>query len=195
MRMPSGAPRGASRPLETFVDLLRKWNATINLVGENDAQEIWERHVAEALQLTALIPPGTVRAIDLGSGAGFPGLVLALATGIHFDLLEADLRKAAFLREAARLTEAPVTIFAERIEQCRAAPATLITARALAPLPRLLGYAAPLLTLGGSCLFPKGTEVQAELTAAARRWQMRVETLPNRVRPGVILRISELAPA
>jgi 16S rRNA (guanine527-N7)-methyltransferase len=189
------APRGASGPLETFVGLLRTWNATINLVAESDVEEIWERHVADALQLTSLIPQGTDRAIDLGSGAGFPGLALALATGIHFDLVEADLRKAAFLREVARLTNAPVTIVAERIERCSVAPATLITARALAPLPRLLDYAAPLLPPGGSCLFPKGTEVQAELTAAARKWQMRVETLPNRVRPGVILRISELAPA
>ncbi len=134
------------------------------------------------------------RAIDLGSGAGFPGLVLAIATGVPFDLVEADQRKAAFLREAARQTGAPVRVHAVRIEAAAIAPAPLVTARALAPLPKLLALAAPLLAPGGTCLFLKGANVQAELTEAAAQWHMRVETIPSRTEPGAcILRITDLS--
>ena len=104
--------------------------------------------------------PLPARAIDLGSGAGFPGLILALATSSQFDLIEADQRKAAFLREAARVTGAPVRIHATRIESAGLAPAPLITARAVAPLSKLLALAAPLLAPGGHCLFLKGASVR-----------------------------------
>src|SRR5690242_21035384 len=101
-------------------------------------------------------------AIDLGPGAGFPGLVLALASDVHFALIEADRRKCAFLREAARVTGAPVQIHAVRIESASLRPAPLVTARALAPLPRLLELAAPLLAAGGQCLFLKGANAAEE---------------------------------
>ncbi len=126
--------------------LLLRWNGTINLIGRADAdpESVWDRHVANSLRLLPLMPPGAMAATDLGSGAGLPGLVLAVATGVPFALVEADRRKAAFLAEAARVTAAPVTVHCARIEAVRLGPAPLVTARALASLPRLLGYAAPL---------------------------------------------------
>src|SRR5262249_6137193 len=129
----------------------------------------------------------------LGSGAGFPGLIMAIVTGVPFDLVEADQRKAAFLREAARVTRAPVRVHAARAETLALEPVDLVTARALAPLPRLLGLAAPFVTSGGECLFLKGAGVEAELTAAAAQWHMQVERVPSRTaRNACILRIRDL---
>ncbi|MBV8913685.1 MAG: 16S rRNA (guanine(527)-N(7))-methyltransferase RsmG, partial [Acetobacteraceae bacterium] len=157
--------------LRAYAALLARWTQRISLVSRGDENQIWQRHVQDSLRLADLIPPGTPRGIDLGSGAGLPGLVLALATGIQFDLVESDRRKAAFLLEAQRLTGAPVRVHAERIELLPLDPAPLITARALAPLPRLLELAAPLLAPGGTCLFPKGMRVEDELAAARLGWQ------------------------
>lgn len=181
--------------LAAYVDLLLRWQRTINLISQRDIEQVWTRHIADALQLVALIPPGTDRGIDLGSGAGLPGLVLAIATGIPFALVEADHRKAAFLREAARLTAAPASVHATRIEAAAIPPAPLITARALAPLDILLRWASPMLTAGGICLFPKGRGVEDELTAAAARWHMHVLRTPSHTDPSAtILRISEIGP-
>ena len=178
---------------DAYISLLLRWNRRINLVGEADPHDLAVRHVADSLQLVPLIPRGVDRAIDLGSGAGLPGLILARATGIHFDLIDSDRRKATFLREAARTIQAPVTIHAMRIESAPLPPARLITARALAPLPRLLDLAAPLLTPNGVCLFPKGRHHESELTDASMKWHMRVERFPSETAPGaVVLRISEL---
>lgn len=161
--------------LRAYAALLARWTQRISLVSRGDENQIWQRHVQDSLRLADLIPPGTPRGIDLGSGAGLPGLVLALATGIQFDLVESDRRKAAFLLEAQRLTGAPVRVHAERIELLPLDPAPLITARALAPLPRLLELAAPLLARGGTCLFPKGISVEDELVAARLGWQFDAE--------------------
>jgi 16S rRNA (guanine527-N7)-methyltransferase len=180
--------------LTLFGDLLLRWNRTINLISRADEANLWPRHIADSLQLNAHVPPGTSVAIDFGSGAGFPGLVLAIGTGTKFHLVEADTRKAAFLREAARETAAPVTVHACRIEAAALAAAPLVTARALAPLSNLLALASPFLAEGGICLFPKGRDAELELTDAARTWNMRVEKIPSQVdRSGVILRISEVA--
>lgn len=188
------APRGASPALQAYVSLLLRWNRALNLVSRADEAAIWSRHVEDSRQLAALIPAGVTRAIDLGSGAGFPGLVLAIETGISFDLVEADQRKAAFLREAIRVTGAPACVHAVRISHANLQPAPLVTARALAPLPDLLDLAVPLLAPGGTCLFPKGATASSELTAAAARWHMRVDTTPSRTGSGgVILRISEIS--
>ena len=179
--------------LRAYAGLLARWTQRINLVSRTDEAEIWPRHVLDSLRLLPLIPPGTARGIDLGSGAGLPGLVLALASGIPFDLVEADRRKAAFLTEAQRLTEAPVEVHCARIEALRLAPAPLVTARALAPLPALLDLAEPLLAPGGVCLFPKGARVEQELEEARRRWRMRVHHAGTKASP--ILVLSELARA
>ncbi|MEO8715101.1 MAG: 16S rRNA (guanine(527)-N(7))-methyltransferase RsmG [Acetobacteraceae bacterium] len=180
--------------LERFAALLLRWNRTVNLIARGDESLLWGRHIADSLDLVPLIQDTADRGIDLGSGAGFPGLIIALATGIPFDLIEADHRKAAFLREAARITGAPVTIHCSRIEAITLQPAPLVTARALAPLPALLRLAAPKLAAGGVVLLPKGETSAAELTAARREWQMNAERIPGR-RPGtVVLKISELHP-
>jgi 16S rRNA (guanine527-N7)-methyltransferase len=180
--------------LNAFAALLMRWNHTVNLISRQDEPHLWPRHIADSLQLVPLTPPGTQRGIDLGSGAGFPGLVLSIATGIPFDLIEADLRKAAFLREAARTTGAPATVHPVRAETATVPPAPLVTARALAPLPDLLTLAAPLLAAGGTCLFLKGANAASELTAAAAEWHMRVERVPSQTAPhACILRISDIA--
>jgi 16S rRNA (guanine527-N7)-methyltransferase len=164
--------------LRLFAALVEKWSPKINLVSKTDLKLIWERHVQDSLDLLPFIPAGITRAIDLGSGAGFPGMVLAIATGIEFTLIESDTRKAAFLMEAARLTGASAKIINARIEAANAPPAGLVTARALAPLDKLLGLAAPLLTEDGICLFPKGPAVEVELTAARALWHMEAERFP-----------------
>jgi 16S rRNA (guanine527-N7)-methyltransferase len=187
--------RETTERLGLYVDLLLRWQRTINLISRRDRAQIWPRHIDDSLQLLPLIPPGTPRGIDLGSGAGLPGLVLAIATGIPFDLVESDQRKAAFLREAAHVTGAPVGVHATRIETATIPRAPLVTARALAPLDRLLPWAARLLAPGGVCLFPKGRGAEGELTAAAARWHMHVLAAPSRTDPSAtILRISEIGP-
>jgi 16S rRNA (guanine527-N7)-methyltransferase len=187
-------PRETLLSLERLSSLLIRWNRTVNLISPGDEPLLWERHIEDSLQLVPLIDPLPDHAIDLGAGAGFPGLILAIATGVAFGLIEADQRKAAFLREAIRITGAPARVHAVRIESANLSPAPLITARALAPLPKLLDLAAPLLAPGGHCLFLKGANVQAELTNAGAQWHMRVERLPSRTAPDAcILRISHLS--
>jgi 16S rRNA (guanine527-N7)-methyltransferase len=194
------APNDVSREtlagLNRFVALLLRWNSTVNLIARADEPLVWDRHIADSLQLIPLMAPLPERAIDLGSGAGFPGLILALVTGLPFDLIEADQRKAAFLREAARVTGAPVRIHPIRIEASNLPPAPLITARAVAALPRLLALAAPLLAPGGMCLFLKGANADIELTHAATQWQMQVDGIPSCTASDArILRITELSRA
>jgi len=165
--------------LRLYADLAAKWSPKINLVSKADLPHIWERHIQDSLRLVPLIPAGTTRAIDIGSGGGFPGLVLAIATGIPFDLVESDARKCAFLSEAARLTGAPAKIHNCRIEASGLAPAPLVTARALAPLDKLLALAAPLVAEGGICLFPKGRGAEGELTLARALWHMDAERVSH----------------
>ena len=181
--------------LSIFVDCLLRWNRTVNLISRKDESEVWQRHVHDSLQITHWMHPTPTRAIDLGSGGGFPGLVAAIATGIPFDLVEADQRKAAFLREAARLTRAPATVHAVRIEKLVLQPASLVTARALAPLALLLSLAGRFVAPGGYCLFLKGAGVESELTAASAQWHMRVERIASQTSPDAsVLRISEILP-
>lgn len=191
-----GVPRETLKRLERFAELLLRWNRAINLISRRDEGVLWERHIADSLQLAPLMKPFPPRAIDLGSGAGFPGLVLALTTGVEFDLIEADKRKAAFLREAGSLLDAPVRVHPNRIEATEVSPASLVTARALAPLYGLLSLAYPLLTPGGQCLFLKGSSAASELTHAAAEWHMQVDRVPSRTAPDAcILRISHLSRA
>ena len=167
-------PPATEQRLRDYAALLHTWTRRINLVSAADQPNIWSRHVLDSLRLAPLLPAGTERGIDLGSGAGFPGLVLAIATGIPFDLIESDQRKAAFLREAARLTAAPVTIHTTRIEDTPIPPAPVVTARALAPLDKLLPMAARHLAAGGTMIFPKGTRAAEEVAAARRLWTFRL---------------------
>lgn len=179
--------------LDVFAELLAKWNPQINLISRGDLVGLWSRHIADLLQLRALIPHTATTAFDLGSGGGFPGLVLAIATEVKFTLVEADSRKATFLREAARLTGTQVEILNSRIETVRAEPAPLITARALAPLAQLLKLATPLLSPGGTLLLLKGAQADAEIAEARRAWTLTIEQhISQTGGGGVILRISEV---
>ncbi len=178
--------------LERYAALLEKWNRAINLVARGSLADLWRRHMLDSAQLWPLLPPqGRPRRIlDLGSGAGFPGLVLAIMAASDGDLevhlVEVDRKKAAFLREAARIAEASVILHVQRIESLAPFPVDAVTARACAPLPRLLDYAAPFLrkTQPGALppvgLFLKGREVDRELTEAREKWKIEAELLPSR---------------
>jgi len=183
----------ASERLARFAKLLLRWNKRINLVSRADEAALWDRHISDSAQLVGLLPARTGTLIDLGTGAGLPGLVIAILTTWRVHLVESDQRKAAFLREAARETRTDVSIHVARAEALRIAPAEVVTARALGQLDRLLSLAAPLLVPGGICLFPKGRNVSEELTAAEAEWQMRVERFPSQTDPlATLLRISEI---
>jgi 16S rRNA (guanine527-N7)-methyltransferase len=182
--------------LTAYAELIARWSLRINLVAPGDLTRLWDRHIADAAQLVPLVPPGTRSVADLGSGAGLPGLVLAILTGLPAHLVERDRRKAAFLREAARATSAPATIHAADAATLAPLNADLVTARALAPLPDLLPLVARHLAPGGAALLPKGATADAELTAAAPLWTMRVERFPSRTDPAAtILRLTEVARA
>lgn len=173
--------------LLAYEALLRQWQKTINLVAPSTLDTIWSRHFADSAQLFALAPPDAKRWLDLGSGAGFPGLVLGIMLpgreGARMTLVESDTRKAAFLGEVARRTGAPVDIRPERIEkvatQSKLGVVDVITARALAPLPRLLELSAPAFSAHTVGLFPKGRDAESELDAAQERWTFESSLHPS----------------
>jgi 16S rRNA (guanine527-N7)-methyltransferase len=191
-----GVSRETLERLTVHLELLRLWQRAINLVGTATLADPWRRHFLDCGQLAAHLPAPATGVVDLGSGAGFPGMVLALlgVSGVH--LIESDYRKAQFLREVARQTGASVVIHAARIERLRAWPAYAVTARALAPLPRLLELAAPYLSADSVCLFLKGRSVAHELTEARRSWHMVAETSPSLSQAdGVVLRVRKVSRA
>lgn len=178
--------------LRQFEELLLKWNTRINLVSQRDGQNIWTRHITDSLRLSPLIPHGS-RVIDIGSGGGFPGIILGIACDLDITLIESDQRKCAFLREAARVCGLHAEIVCGRIENVTLPPAPFVTARALAPLDRLLGWTAPLLQYDGVALFLKGKNIDEELRNARRIWDMRVEIVDEPTRlEGVILKVSHI---
>lgn len=178
--------------LDRFAALLTRWNQRINLIAPGDLSNLWTRHILDSLQLIPLLP-SSAPVTDLGSGGGFPGLIVAICSGNPVTLIESDIRKVSFLREAARETGTRVTIVNTRIEHADVAPAPVVTARALACLPQLLEWAAPKLQPGGICLFLKGRKADDELTEAQARWHMTVARTPSRTDPeGVILALSHI---
>nr|WP_305123477.1 16S rRNA (guanine(527)-N(7))-methyltransferase RsmG [Roseomonas sp. GC11] len=178
--------------MEGFLALLLRWNARINLVASQDPVLLRQRHIADSLQLLPLLPEGEGVMADLGSGGGFPGLVLAIATTRPVHLVESDRRKAAFLQAAAaELGLAHVKVHAERIEAVRLPPIAVLTARALAPLEKMLPWAGRLLAPEGFALFPKGRTADEELRAAAPGWTMQVERFKSMTDPDAsILKLS-----
>ena len=160
--------------LEAYVALLTKWQAAINLVSRDTLDDVWRRHIQDSAQLAALIPPTAETITDLGSGAGLPGLVLAILLEKPVHLIEAAGKKTSFLREAARLTGASAIIHPDRLEAVPPFVSDVVTARALAPLDRLLDYAARFSGPETLYLFPKGARVDDELTAAEKSWTMDV---------------------
>ncbi len=179
--------------LVAYADLLVRWQARINLVGPDTVADLWRRHMLDSAQLFPRLPPGCRRVVDFGSGAGFPGLVLAVMGAPDVHLVESDTRKAAFLREAARVSATQVTVHVGRIERLPPLGADVVTARALAPLAKLLELAAPHLAPGGRCLFLKGRGAEDELTAARKEWMITADRTPSVTDPsGLILELGEI---
>src|SRR5260221_9818849 len=164
----SGVSRETLGRLEAYAELLVRWSARINLVGANTLSDLWRRHFLDSAQLFAHVPAGTQSLIDLGSGAGFPGLVLAILGVPGVELIEADARKCAFLREASHLTAAPVVIRNARIEAVSPRIVNVVTARGCASLDRLLLLAQRFIGPDTACLILKGERAAQELTPAGQ---------------------------
>ncbi|MCH7943350.1 MAG: 16S rRNA (guanine(527)-N(7))-methyltransferase RsmG [Proteobacteria bacterium] len=169
--------------LEAYVALLERWGRRINLVGRASMADVWRRHMLDSAQILPHLSADCRRLIDFGSGAGFPGLVLAILGVEGVELIESDGRKCAFLAEAARITGAAVTIHNMRIESLTPFPADVITARACAPLEKLLHYAEPFWASHTRLIALKGAHVDKELTEAAKYWNIDVERSPSLTDP------------
>lgn len=180
--------------LRAYADLLVKWQAKINLVGPDTIPNLWQRHFLDSAQVFPLLPQPIHRLVDMGSGAGFPGLVLAIMGVPDVHLIESDARKCAFLREAARVSGTKITVHNARIEKQAPLAADVVTARALAPLEKLLEWAQPHLLPQGHCLFLKGKGHEDELTTARKEWNITSERYPSQTEPlGAILHIREVS--
>ena len=201
-RAATGVSRETLEKLKLYQQLLEKWSARINLVGRDTLGDSWCRHFLDSAQLYPHLK-GHVLA-DLGSGAGFPGLVLAVIAAnegrpLDTHLIESDQRKAVFLAEVVRATGIVplVTIHNLRVEDLSTEDlprADTVTARALAPLSQLIVLSSCIIATGGICLFLKGAKAEAELTAARKTWKMTAEAIPSRSDPsGVLLRLADLA--
>ena len=193
--------RETEKRLDKFVEALLLWQQTTNLIASSTVGQIWTRHVADSLQLLGLAPEARVW-VDFGAGGGFPGLPIACALadrpGAMVHLIESNGKKAAFLREAVRLTGVPAKIHQERAEKfgesCQET-VHAVTARALAPLKTLCDQAFPLVARGAVALFPKGQDVDAELTEAAKYWSIEAEKVPSKTSPdGCVVVIRSLKP-
>ncbi len=165
--------------LMIYETLLRKWQRAINLVSTQSLDDVWRRHFLDSGQLFGHFPNGARSVLDIGSGAGFPGMVLAIMGAPSVQLVESDERKCLFLREVSRETSVPVRIVNRRIEAAEPQIFDVVTSRACAPLDVLFSYARPYLGEETVCLFPKGRTVEEELTTAKKRWNMRYALLES----------------
>jgi len=173
-----------------YLTLLEKWQARINLVANSTLAEAWQRHILDSGQLAAFYPPQTKNIMDVGSGAGFPGLVLAIMGGVTVDLVESDQRKAVFLSTVIRELDLPAKVHNQRIETLPQLFPDVITARALAPVPKLLKLIENQLSPKSVCLFLKGAAVQDELTNLRTYSTMDATTHPSLSGPtGVVLEL------
>jgi 16S rRNA (guanine527-N7)-methyltransferase len=182
--------------LQTYVDVLTDWNSRHNLVSESSLAQVWQRHIADSAQLVRYIPENAWTLVDLGSGAGFPGLVLAamLKGGLQVTLYESISKKCDFLNAAADAMGLRVTVLNERAERAsQQKPSDIVTARAVAPLAKLLGYAQHFWGKNTMGLFLKGQNIVPELTEAHISWKMDVRQHPSLTDPsGVIVEIRTL---
>ena len=172
--------------LDRYVDLLLEWQAKTNLIASSTLPHLWTRHISDSLQLLTLAPSANVW-VDFGSGGGFPGVVLACAlaetSGTTVHLIERNAKKAAFLREALRITASPGMVHLAEIEDSVdriAGKVDCVTARAVAPLHQLVGFAEPLVRRGAKALFLKGQDVEAELTEATKYWNIKPQLHSSR---------------
>jgi len=189
----TGVSRETLDRLRAYADLLVKWQAKINLVGPDTIPSLWTRHLLDSAQVFPILPQPIHRLVDMGCGAGFPGLVLAIMGVPDVHLIESDSRKCAFMREVARVTGTAVTIHNARIEAVEPLGASVVTARALAPLGKLLGWAERHLLPDGHCVFLKGRGGEDELTEASKEWNITFERFPSQTDPsGIILHLKEV---
>ena len=194
----SNVSRETMDRLKTYAELLGRWNPKINLVSKGSLSQLWERHMLDSAQIFNLRPQGCRFWADLGSGGGFPGAVIAImaseaAPDMRVTLVESDQRKAAFLRTVARETGVGFTVLANRIEDIDPLHASVVSARALAPLTVLLGFACRHLASGGMALFPKGSTAQAEIAAALESWCFDCQTYQSQTdKDAVILKIGDM---
>jgi 16S rRNA (guanine527-N7)-methyltransferase len=182
--------------LKAYAALLQDWNSRHNLVSEKSLEDLWRRHFLDSAQLAPLVPPEAKSLADLGSGAGFPGLVLAemLRGRVKVTLFEATTKKCAFLKAAAQEMHLPVFVENRRMEDAAPHRFDVVTARACAPLPKLLAYAQNFIGPNSVCLFLKGQNIGAELTEAHKSWKIQVRQIPSLTDPsGAILELRELA--
>jgi 16S rRNA (guanine527-N7)-methyltransferase len=193
-----GADSRIEARLDAYVNLVARWRGATNLISESTFSHIWTRHIADCAQLLTYAPLGR-RWVDLGSGAGFPGLIIAIQLagiqGVEIHCIESDKRKCAFLREVARATGVAVHIHAMRIEALSLAmrlPVDVVTSRALAPLPRLIGFARLWLGLGAVGIFPRGRAAALEIDELSLLSEFQYECFPSRLDPHArIVRIQE----
>ncbi|MGB5560162.1 MAG: 16S rRNA (guanine(527)-N(7))-methyltransferase RsmG [Paracoccaceae bacterium] len=184
--------------LDAYAALLRKWNAAINLVSSSSLQDIWDRHFRDSAQIFALSRWKSGLWVDLGAGAGFPGMICAIlakerAPDLRFTLVESDLRKATFLRAVSRETNVPVTVLSARIEDIAPLGADVISARALAPLKTLLEYAYRHMGPDGQALFHKGSSFRREVEEALESWTFRRDEYPSSTDgAGVVLSLGDI---
>jgi 16S rRNA (guanine527-N7)-methyltransferase len=191
--------RETERRLDTFVSVLLRWQRTTQLVASSTLPRLWTRHVADSLQLLALVPQADVW-LDLGSGGGFPGIPLACALterpGALVHLIESNGKKVAFLREAVRITDIPARVHQARVEnygESSQEAVQVVTARALSSLKTLCAQSFPWIDRGALGLFPKGQDIDAELTEAAKCWSIEVTKVPSKTNPdGCILVVRSL---
>jgi len=191
----TGAGAETIERLAAYLALLEKWQRRINLVGSGSMEDPWRRHILDSAQLLPLLPAGSPSVADLGTGAGFPGVILAIMGDARVHLVESNARKCAFLSEVLRITETNATIHNKRIESLATLDVDVVTARGCANLLTLLDYARPLLAPSGICLFLKGQSVEAELTESQKKWTMRTQRITSRSDPtGVVLKLSDIVP-
>lgn len=192
----TGVSRETLARLKAYADLLSDWNARHNLVAKSTLPDVWHRHFLDSAQLALLIPSEANTLADLGSGAGFPGLVLAvMRPDLAVTLHEATTKKCAFLQSAAERMGVKVAVRNARLEDLPAQPFDVVTARALAPLPQLLSYAYRFTGPNSVCLFLKGQNVGAELTDAHKYWNMKASQVPSQTEPSAaIVTVRQLGP-
>lgn len=189
----SNVSRETLERLKVYCDLLEKWQKAINLVGKSTLNDIWRRHMLDSYQLLSLSGKKNGIWLDLGSGAGFPALVVAICSEFDVHAVESDQRKCLFMGNVSRETSADLTLHRGRIEEISPFVADIISARALAPLDKLLDLAVPFATKNTEFLFLKGQDVDEELTKASKCWIMDVEKHGSLTSPdGCILRITGL---
>jgi 16S rRNA (guanine527-N7)-methyltransferase len=178
--------------LHAFAALVERWNPAINLVSKASLPDLWSRHIVDSAQVFSLCPQDAKRWLDIGSGGGFPGIVVSVLArdvkpNMRTVLVESDRRKAAFLREACRLLSLDADVRADRIESLSPQQADVLSARALAPLSALLGFAEQHLAETGVALFPKGDKYESELNNARKSWSFDARVVPSLLEPSAAI--------